>query len=317
VGRRGLLAVAIVIVALAGALLFVFRNPYRGLDFDPSVAQPAFPDGGPTLLVDQGHHNHHRLSSTYRPFADLLRNDGFEVEVLREPVTRAALDRARIFAVVTASADTETNAESAFAEAEIAALVAWVRDGGSLLLVTEHYPFANSVEPLANALGFEVAKGMTFDAAHHRTGTGDDSRLLFSRANGLLADHPITTGRGGAEAVRLVETFTGDAVRPMPGRQAASLLVLGQGAVNRLGTPRVRRTGGDVVVDVEFGPPRSVAGWSQGLAAAYGRGRVVVLAEAAMISAQADGGRLLGMNAPGNDNRQFLLNAMRWLAHAF
>jgi hypothetical protein len=315
--RRWLLAVAVIVLAVVVGLLVGFRDPYRGLGFDPSVKRPTFVDGGPTLLVDQAHHNHHSLSSTFRPFADLLRNDGFQVEALREPVTRAALDRARIFAVVTALADTETNAEPAFAEAEIEAIIDWVMDGGSLLLVTEHYPFANSVEPLANALGFEVAKGMTFDAAHHRTSTGDDSRLLFSRANGLMADHPITDGRGGTEAVRLVETFTGDAIRPMAGRRAEPLLSLGQGAVNRLGTPRIKRSGGDVIVEVEFGPPRPVAGWLQGAAASYGRGRIVLLAEAAMITAQVDGGRPLGMNAPGNDNRQFLLNMMRWLAREF
>jgi hypothetical protein len=315
--RRAILGVGALALLLAGALLLYFDNPYRGLGFDPAVAHPAFPDGGPTLLFDQGHHNHHRLSSTFRPFADLLRNDGFRVEALRGRVTRAALDRVRIFAVVTALADTETNAEPAFDDDEIGAIVQWVGDGGSLLLVSEHYPFANSIERLANAIGFEVAKGMTFDPMQHRQDSGDDSRLVFSRANGLLGAHPITSGRGRAEAVRLVETFTGDAIRPMPGQAAAPLLALGRGAVNRLGTPRINRRGGDVVVDVAFGPARPVPGWSQGAAASYGRGRIVLLAEAAMITAQADGGRLLGMNAPGNDNRQFLLNAMRWLGRAY
>jgi hypothetical protein len=41
----------------------------------------------------------------------------------------------------------------------------------------------------------------------------------------------------------------------------------------------------------------------------------VALAEAAMATAQEDGGRKLGMNAPGNDNRQFVLNTLHWLAH--
>jgi hypothetical protein len=41
---------------------------------------------------------------------------------------------------------------------------------------------------------------------------------------------------------------------------------------------------------------------------------VVAVAEAAMLTAQEDGGRKIGMNAPGNDNRQFVLNMMHWLA---
>lgn len=285
------------------------------VDFDPTVASPAFPEGGPTVLFDAGHHNHHRLDQSFRPFAGLLRNDGFRLATLDEPVSAEALSRADILVVVTAQSDTETNAEPAFAASEIAELVRWIRSGGSLLLVSEHYPFANAVEDLANALGFDVAKGMTFDPVNHRRESGDDSRLLFTRENGLLASHQITEGRSAAERVRVVETFTGDALRPRaPG--IAPLLRLGPTAINRAGTPRVTRRGGDVVVNVEFGPPTSAQGWLQGAALELGDGRVVVLAEAAMLTAQEDGGRPLGMNAPGNDDRQFLLNVMRWLGRA-
>jgi len=59
---------------------------------------------------------------------------------------------------------------------------------------------------------------------------------------------------------------------------------------------------------------RPAAGHCQGLALRHGKGRVVVLAEAAMLSAQEDKGHKFGMNAPGNDNRQFALNVVRWLA---
>ena len=57
------------------------------------------------------------------------------------------------------------------------------------------------------------------------------------------------------------------------------------------------------------------AGQAQGLAAAWGKGRVVVLGEAAMLTAQVDRGVPFGMNSPGSDNRQFALNAMHWLSH--
>ncbi len=47
-------------------------------------------------------------------------------------------------------------------------------------------------------------------------------------------------------------------------------------------------------------------------------GRVMVLGEAAMLSAQRAGpfGMLMGMNAPGSDDRQFALNVVRWLGGA-
>ena len=57
------------------------------------------------------------------------------------------------------------------------------------------------------------------------------------------------------------------------------------------------------------------AGKAQGLAFGWGQGRVVILGEAAMLTAQVDSGVSFGMNSPGNDNRQFALNIMHWLSH--
>ena len=47
-----------------------------------------------------------------------------------------------------------------------------------------------------------------------------------------------------------------------------------------------------------------------------GKGRVVVQGEAAMLSAQISGSekRRMGMNVPGNDNKQYVLNVMHWLS---
>ena len=61
-----------------------------------------------------------------------------------------------------------------------------------------------------------------------------------------------------------------------------------------------------------------VPGWSQGLALELGKGSVVVLGEAAMLTARFSGydGRRIGMNTPGYDNRQLALNIMRWLTRA-
>ena len=66
----------------------------------------------------------------------------------------------------------------------------------------------------------------------------------------------------------------------------------------------------------------SVEGRAQGLALTFGQGRVVALGEAALFRAQIitlpDGDRQVtfkaGMNAPGNDNRQFALNVPHWLS---
>jgi hypothetical protein len=146
---------------------------------------------------------------------------------------------------------------------------------------------------------------MVFDPVDHDTASRDDSQLVFSRDNKLLGVHPITEG------VTRVVTFTGDVVRAP---HAVVLLRLSDTAVHRKGHPQITRDGGDVRVNVEFGPPVSTKGWAQAIALEYGRGRVIVLGEAAMATEQRDGQKLIGMNLPGCDNRQFARNAFRWLA---
>jgi len=62
--------------------------------------------------------------------------------------------------------------------------------------------------------------------------------------------------------------------------------------------------------------PVSAAGRAQGIAMSLGKGRVVVLGEAAMLSAQLAGPNRIafGMNRPGLDNKQIALNIMHWLS---
>jgi hypothetical protein len=301
--------------ALAAVALGLVASCDSRVDFDATVDRPAFAlDSGPVVLFDEGHNNRHRMGDSYRPFAELVRNDGFRLQSLSGRLTREALKDAAVLVIVCAQSQTDTNQESAFTQDEVRAVTQWVRTGGSLLLVTDHYPFPNAAEPLANAFGLKAGKGMALDEQHDRPGSNDDSRLIFSRANGLLAASPITNGRGRAERVELVETFTGDAFRSRD--RSGSVMSLAPSARILTGVPHVTRNGSDTSVSVEFVDPRPAAGWSQGLAFPYGSGRVVALAEAAMLTAQEDGGRKIGMNAPGNDNRQFVINILNWLGRA-
>jgi hypothetical protein len=55
----------------------------------------------------------------------------------------------------------------------------------------------------------------------------------------------------------------------------------------------------------------------------FGKGRVVILGEAAMLTAQiskstepSSPDQKFGMNTPGNDDRQFALNILHWLSSA-
>jgi hypothetical protein len=66
---------------------------------------------------------------------------------------------------------------------------------------------------------------------------------------------------------------------------------------------------------MSYGEPVPARGRAQGVALEWGRGRVVVPGEAGMLSAQRGrDGAPVGMNFPGYDNRQLVLNLMHWLS---
>jgi len=59
----------------------------------------------------------------------------------------------------------------------------------------------------------------------------------------------------------------------------------------------------------------SAAGRARALAIKFGKGRVVVQGESAMLSALIGPEKYkMGMNVPGNDNKQYALNLMHWLS---
>jgi hypothetical protein len=59
----------------------------------------------------------------------------------------------------------------------------------------------------------------------------------------------------------------------------------------------------------------SAAGRNETVALEFGRGRIVVLGKAAMVTAQTDGrGEKIGMNFPGNDNEEFAPRVFAWLS---
>ena len=95
----------------------------------------------------------------------------------------------------------------------------------------------------------------------------------------------------------------------MIARLAAPLLTLAQGFI------LLRPTQPGVVDDKT---PRSPAGGLlQGAALTHGKGRVVVMGEAAMFSSQLAGPdkRIMGFGAEGAEqNQRFALNLMHWLS---
>ena len=164
-----------------------------------------------------------------------------------------------------------------------------------------------------------MGKGYVFDLSNS---TGDPTSLLFDRQNGLLGDHAIVRGRGNADTVTRVVAFLGQSLSVPTG--ATVLLRLGKTAyeANTLDTMDValRALGEHRSVDAIAGL-RPVQNSAQAIALNVDRGRVVIAGEAAMFTAQVvripnEPEVKAGMNSPGNDDKWFALNVMRWLGRA-
>jgi hypothetical protein len=307
-------ATIVSILAVAAVLTYLsHREQLYDPDFDARVAEPAYRRDRPRVLFDEAHRNYHTAGGRYKPFADLVKNDGYDVLPNGDVFSAERLAGVSVLVVVCARGGNDSNDAPAFAEAETAAVGRWVRSGGALLLVTDHFPFGAAAASLGRRFGVEMGGGMVEDPGHHEPSLGD-SHLVFTRANGLLLDHPVTRGRSPAERVGRVLTFTGQSLRGPA--DAAAFLSLSDTAVDRPASPpTVERHGGDVRVTVRYGDAVPAKGRAQGVALEVGAGRVVVLGEAGMLSAQRDRrGAPVGMNFPGYDNRQLALNIMHWLS---
>lgn len=304
---------AAVIAVTAGVVIWaLLREPGADSAYDTTVQSPQLLQRRPRVLFDTGHRNAHSPRGRYGPFCRLIESDGCRVSTHRSAFDAAALRACDILVIVNGCGpgDGDQRTASPFDLAECAAIRKWVEGGGSLLLVADHHPYGEAAAKLANEFGVEMSGGWTDDEKHARAGSGDPGQLLFSRENGLLGEHAITRG------VNLVETFTGQSLRGPAG--AVSLMTLAETAVDRVPKSSSSEEKDGVRRTTFQTDDLPAGGRSQGLALQFGKGRIVVLGESAMLTAQVDDktGRKFGMNAAGNDDREFALNVVRWLGGA-
>ena len=294
-------------VAISCALLLVLSVSAQSQqmaddEFNTTVANPAYKQNGPRVMFDEAHHNFHTTDGRYKPFVDLLSNDGYRIVRNRQPFTKTLLSSFKVLVIANALGAEEmddTGAEaSAFTEEEIVTVHDWVKNGGALLLIADHAPFGGAAAALGQKFGIDMSKGFTYDPAN--SVENSPSVLIFSRENKLLQSHPIVEGRDETERVNRVQSFTGQSLKGPD--DSVALLKLADTAKD---TPN-RDADSSV----------SAAGRAQAIALKFGKGRVVVQGEAAMLSAQVTGAnkQKMGMNVPGTDNRQYALNLMHWLS---
>lgn len=311
--RQPLVAALGILMALGG-FVWLLSVPQEGdPNFDEHVAHPAYTTAHPRVYFDEGHWD----VALYKPFANLIRNDGYSVELKKGAVTRAALAGYDVLLLANVLGFKQGVKQipgvrhylqgDAFSAEECTAIRDWVQEGGSLLLVSDYAPTSKSAGRLSREFGVTMRNGWAVEPKSHDPATGRWGFLLFTRENGQLLNHAITRGRDSSERLNKILTFTGQAL-DYPSN-ATPVLKLSSEA-----REYPYHEGSAVKESV------SAANTAQGVALEFGKGRVVVLGEAAVLTsvvARASGTTFhFGMSYPDCDDRQLALNIMHWLSRA-
>jgi len=273
-------------------------------DFNAQVAKPAYSKRGPKVLFDEAHYNFHTATGRYKPFADLITSDGYQITPNKQKFSADVLKGYDIL-IISNAIGSERMSEAAannpaFTDAEADAVRDWVKGGGALLLIADHAPMGSANQILGQRFGIDMSKMYTVDEMNYEKASDNPGFIIYTRESGRLADHPITNGRNQSERVNRVIAFTGQSLKGPANSDA--FMKLADTAQDRMPGPDTK--------------PISAAGRSQGIALKFGKGRAVFLGEAAMLTAQVTGPeqRKFGMNYPGVDNRQLALNIVHWLS---
>lgn len=263
------------------------------------------------VVFDQSHANRHGVGpgENYEAFRLLLEGEAYPVEVW-SPEETSLLTWAGLLGCPSCDPPIPRNDVDVLIEAMPQQYVAngfvlrwveqWVREGGVLLLITDHADHPLYVNLLAARFGLEFANvsavyGNGFSHCPPGVVSCPKSSISYPpEASGL----PLLFG-GGTH----VTTYGGSYVRVLdPGLETLSLLRLWQPGFHP-----------------QYEPQEDLEGESTLLLAWFGQGAVVAAAEAAMWSCGTGTGMVVGWCADstlkdGEFNDDFILNLFRWLS---
>ena len=294
----------LLLAAAVSALSISRAQQVADPDFDTKVAHPGYKKNGPKVLFDEAHNNFHTAGGRYKPFADLITSDGYQVTPNKEKFSATVLKGYKILVISNALGAPQMGqpeaSNPAFTDAECDAVRDWVTRGGALLLIADHAPAGGAAQILGDRFGVNMSKMFTADRENFEKDSNNPGFIVYTRESGRLADHAITRGRNDSERVNKIIAFTGQSLKGPA--DSFAFMKLADSAVDAMPGQNPN--------------PASAAGRAQGIALKFGKGRVVLLGEAAMLSAQLAGPNKMpfGMNRPGIDNRQLALNIMHWLS---
>lgn len=263
------------------------------------------------ISIDESHYNGHTIAGTYSVLSGLLDHCGFEVSSMKEKFSITSLANTNLLIIsnpypnrwdslvrwAKAAGATNENirwapivAQPGYTDDEAKTIKSWVENGGSLLLILDHAPNPKAGSPISNIFDIDWPNISTYDTLSWdpKVDTARGARtILFTRSNGSFGKHPIIAG------IDSVTTYTGSSFIGPP--NSIPLLYLSPTAYDQdwdLSTKKLRW--------------RSAAGRIQALALEFGRGKIVMLGEAAMISPTAT-------SRSNRGNWQMTLNILRWL----
>ncbi len=327
---RRLLPLGLVIAVLFAASARAQQE--QDSTYVPRVAKPAFTGRRLSVMIDQKHNNYFTMSGRYRAFAELLRQDGLFVMPGVQRFSSTLARSCQLLVVADASGSPRWNSTAASGPAffpdESDILAKWVEGGGALLLIVDNAPFSLAMNELVGRFGVDMGYGVTVDTLHEDPETKNPGCLLFTREDGLIADHPITLGRDSSERIRRVVVFTGQSLGGPRGSKGflvlsptAADIPAGAGMARPVDPEAARRS--RIGADLRAAGALPAVGRYQGLAFEFGKGRVVVLGDGAIFGAQKVVGEQaralgkpvlrLGLNRPDLDNQQLALNVVHWL----
>lgn len=276
--------------------------------FVGNVDNPAYSlNQGPLILVDAFHNNGKTLNNGFSPIADILIKDGYKLSSLNREFVTTQIDSTSILVIIDALHEINIDnwklpTPSAFTDLEINKINNWVKNGGNLLLVADHMPFPGASKKLAEEFGIEWINGFVIDSLRW-----DLSE--FIKDDNTLLEHAITQGRFNDESIDAVFSYYGSGFK--------------------INNPNI--TGLFKFINKDIVSYQTEEAWKmfphtpllptsnlyQAAALEHGKGRVVIVAESSLFSAQLVGKnrKPIGINyIEKGQNLQFVLNLFHWLS---
>lgn len=306
--RKVLFLAALGLAALAISRHSAFGQAAQRADEDYVYANatPAWEAGKGPLIAFSSHRSVFVAQGLHRPLAKLAQGDGFRTSVAEDAQAGDAAILVFINNYLANWRDFPAmEPPSAFSGEEIAALKAWVEQGGSLLVLADHAPLGGGASALLAEFGFTMLNGHAAEEKLAQAGYAHVEHD-FTATSGLDGAHPIVAGGMGRSKIARFHGFGGQAF--IPPAQAATLLRFPTGW-SAIFTYNLQR-------EMATAPRIDASGMAQGAVMDFGKGRIAVFGEAGGFSAQLQpDGRKSGFNTPeGADNPEFVLAVLRWLA---